>query len=79
MKIVSNEEGLLGGIKLWQGIEAKPAAGAGVERPRRIKRRAQAARPGANLALEGLAIARAARYSIWLPYGCGFPSAPHWR
>jgi polyphosphate glucokinase len=39
VKIVSNEEGLLGGIKLWQGIEAKPAAGAGVEKPRRIKRR----------------------------------------
>jgi polyphosphate glucokinase len=39
VKIVSNEEGLLGGIKLWQGIDAKPAAGAGVEKPRRIQRR----------------------------------------
>lgn len=39
VKIVSNEEGLLGGIKLWQHVDAKPAPGAGVEGRRRVKRR----------------------------------------
>jgi len=39
VKIVSNIEGLLGGIKLWQDVEAKRAPGAGVEGPRRGKRR----------------------------------------
>jgi polyphosphate glucokinase len=34
VKIVSNEEGLLGGIKLWQDVDAKPAVG--VARPRRV-------------------------------------------
>lgn len=39
VKIISNEEGLLGGIKLWQEASAKPAPGAGVRTPRRVKRR----------------------------------------
>ena len=39
VKIVSNVEGLLGGIKLWQNVDAKSAPGAGVEKPRRVKRR----------------------------------------
>ncbi len=41
VKIVSNVEGLLGGIKLWQDVDAKSAPGAGVEKPRRVKRRKQ--------------------------------------
>jgi polyphosphate glucokinase len=39
VKIVSNVEGLLGGIKLWQDLDAKAALGAGVEKPRRVTRR----------------------------------------
>jgi len=39
VKIISNEDGLLGGIKLWQSVDAKPAPGAGVETPRRVQRR----------------------------------------
>ncbi len=39
VKIVSNEEGLLGGIKLWQDVDAKAAPAAGVAKPRRVKRR----------------------------------------
>jgi polyphosphate glucokinase len=39
VKIVGNEEGLLGGIKLWQDVDAKLAPGAGVEGPRSVKRR----------------------------------------
>jgi polyphosphate glucokinase len=39
VKIVSNVEGLLGGIKLWPNVDAKSAPGAGVEKPRRVKRR----------------------------------------
>jgi polyphosphate glucokinase len=37
VKIVSNEQGLLGGIKLWQG--PKPAPAADAIKPRRVKRR----------------------------------------
>ena len=39
VKIVSNEEGLLGGIELRQDVDAKPPPGAGAEKPRRVKRR----------------------------------------
>jgi polyphosphate glucokinase len=41
VKIVSNLEGLLGGIKLWQdgGAAAKPAAEAAAKKPRRVRRR----------------------------------------
>jgi polyphosphate glucokinase len=39
VKIVSNVEGLLGGIKLWQDVDAKAALGAGVEKARRVMRR----------------------------------------
>jgi len=39
VKVVSNEEGLLGGIKLWQDVEAKRAPQAGVTKPRRVGRR----------------------------------------
>lgn len=39
VKIVSNVEGLLGGIKLWQEVDAKPASGAGAKTPRPVKRR----------------------------------------
>jgi len=39
VKLVSNMEGLLGGIKLWQEVGAKPAPGADVAKPRRVKRR----------------------------------------
>jgi polyphosphate glucokinase len=39
VKIVSNEEGLLGGIKLWQDVDAKAAAMASLAKPRRVKRR----------------------------------------
>jgi polyphosphate glucokinase len=39
VKIVSNVEGLLGGLKLWQDVDAKAAPGAGAKTPRRIKRR----------------------------------------
>jgi polyphosphate glucokinase len=38
VKIVSNVEGLLGGIKLWQDVDAKSAPGRGAKTPRRIKR-----------------------------------------
>jgi hypothetical protein len=39
VKIVSSEDGLLGGIKLWQDADAKPPPGAGAEKPRRVKLR----------------------------------------
>jgi len=39
VKIVSNEEGLLGGIKLWQDVDAKLAPGADAKTPRPVKRR----------------------------------------
>lgn len=39
VKIISNEEGLLGGIKLWQDVDAKAAPEAGVATQRRVKRR----------------------------------------
>ena len=39
VKIVSNEEGLLGGIKLWRDVDAKAAAMASLAKPRRVQRR----------------------------------------
>jgi polyphosphate glucokinase len=39
VKIVSNVEGLLGGIKLWQDVDARTASRASVEKPRRVVRR----------------------------------------
>src|SRR5512146_2877158 len=39
VKIVSNEEGLLGGIKLWQDEGAKPVREAAAKKPRRVRRR----------------------------------------
>jgi polyphosphate glucokinase len=38
VKIVSNEEGLLGGIKLWQDVDATPAPGPGAGKLRSVKR-----------------------------------------
>ncbi|MGZ6243343.1 MAG: ROK family protein [Candidatus Binataceae bacterium] len=35
VKIISNVEGLLGGIKLWQDVDAQPAARTPVKKPRR--------------------------------------------
>ncbi len=37
VKIVGNEEGLLGGIKLWQDVDAKRTPAAGPEEPRLVK------------------------------------------
>jgi polyphosphate glucokinase len=39
VKIVSNVEGLLGGIKLWQDVDAKPAAAARAKPLRHTRRR----------------------------------------
>jgi hypothetical protein len=38
VKIVSNEEGLLGGIKLWQDVDPTPAPGPGAGKLRSVKR-----------------------------------------
>ena len=38
VKIVSNEEGLLGGIKLWQDVDPTPAPGPGARKLRSVKR-----------------------------------------
>lgn len=38
VKIISNEDGLLGGIKLWQDANAQPAAPTPVRKPRRGRR-----------------------------------------
>jgi len=38
VKIISNLEGLLGGIKLWQDINAQPASRTLVKKPRRVPR-----------------------------------------
>ena len=46
VKIVSNVEGLLGGIKLWQDVDAKSAPGTGAKTPRRIKRGRKQRVPG---------------------------------
>ena len=39
VKIVSNAEGLLGGIKLWQDVDTKAPAAAATKTSRRVKRR----------------------------------------
>jgi polyphosphate glucokinase len=42
VKVISNEEGLLGGIKLWGDADAKATAGASAKKTRRVKRRRKA-------------------------------------
>ena len=46
VKVVSNEEGLLGGLKLWQGAEASAAPGEGGRALRHLGRRRRRAASG---------------------------------
>ena len=45
VKVVGNEEGLLGGIKLWQDVNANPTPKAGLQKLRRVKRRSKLSVP----------------------------------